>query len=498
MRAASSPDTSSAVKREKSKIVADGQELTVGGRIDQIGFGLYQLQVFLFCAGSLWCEGTQLSTISGVKSLVYSEFHITGDFAESMLMTILYLGFAFGTIASGNVGDTRGRRLPMLIGYTGIVISQVLLYFISYLWLFYCAIFLLGFFAGFGIPAAVTALSEVMPKDFRGLFGAALCIGFSCGELTSAVGLEIFCPNLSTGLWRDALLWACIPPVFLLSAGLILPVTRFDSPQFLASHGKQKELRGALNLMANMNGKPELELKSDLAGEENEVDVSFSEVLAILREGPMGTWTMALCIMFFTFNYGYYGTVDFWPIGWSGMHLKGTSKAMELIYTALIGLFGVPVAVYTMSEINRRPGACFAAVMALIASICLHGLLHDEILVGWIGVVMFKVFWMTFQMTTMTLPNEIYEPRISVGAWSIICFFGRIGSIIVPIIVTYTDNGFLDGLTFLLAVSAVAVWALPETRGIDLEELGKLADSQKLADSGGYGSLKPTQDMKSV
>jgi hypothetical protein len=252
--------------------------------------------------------------------------------------------------------------------------------------------------------------------------------------------------------------------------------------------------------MANMNGKPHLESSPKLAGEDDgEADVSFSETVAILSAGPMGTWTMILCVMFFTFNFGYYGTVDFWPYGWSGMHLKGVDKATELIYTALIGLLGVPVCVYTMSEIDRRPGACFAAVMAAIASVCLHGLLHDKILIGWIGVVLFKVFWMTFQMTAMNLPNEIYSPRISVGAWSIICFFGRIGSCIVPIIVTYTESGFLVTLTILLVISAIAVWGLPETRGIDIEEIEQLAQKEKLADSGKqYGSLEPTQGMKAV
>jgi len=318
------------------------------------------------------------------------------------------------------------------------------------------------------------------------------------GELTSAIGLEIFVPNLSTGPWRDALLFACIPPVFLLVAGLMLPVTGFDSPQFLASHKKQKQLGGALKLMADMNGKQAMEEpKFNLPDEDGESDVSFSEVVAILCKGSMFTSTIVLCVMFFTFNYGYYGTVDFWPIGWSGMHLKGVSKATELIYTALIGLLGVPVAIYTMSEINRRPGACFACVMTAIASFCLHGLLHDRVVIGWIGVILFKVFWMTFQMTSMNLPNEIYPPRVSVGAWSIICFFGRIGSVIVPIIVTYSDTDFLLFLNVLLIICAVIVWALPETKGRDLDAIESSLNEEQ-SKSGSYGSMEPTKDMKAV
>jgi hypothetical protein len=276
----------------------------------------------------------------------------------------------------------------------------------------------------------------------------------------------------------------------MLLLGLALPVTSSDSAHFLAAHNKKEQLRDALNLMANMNGKPDLEVKGKMPGPADESDVSFSEVVSLLSGGELGVCTVVLSLMFFTFNFGYYGTVDFWPIGWSGIHLKGVYKSTELIYTALIGLFGVLVAMFTMSRINRRPGACIAAVICAVASILLHGLLHDKIALGWAGVILFKLFWMTFQMTTMNLPNEIYPTRISVWAWSIICFFGRIGCVIVPIIIAYTDSGFLIILTVLLAMSACAVWGLPETKDRDLEELDTLGEPVKKLDEPGYGSIE--------
>lgn len=483
---------SPALEKQKSRLVIGGEEFTVGHHIDKIGFGWYQLQAFIFCVGAIWCEGTNLSSISGIKVPIYTEFHITSDLGQSMLVASLFIGFGIGTGTSGSVGDVKGRRAPMMVGFIGIAFTQILLYMMPYMIGIYVLVFALGFFAGFPIPAAVTMMSEVVPGSARGLTIGALALGFSMGELTSAVGLRIFVPDLLNGAWRCQLLWAAIPPVFLLLLGLFCNATRFDSAHFLAAHNYQGDLKQVLNLMAQMNGKPELTIQDDIPGTEGEADVTFSEVSGYLFRGSMGIQTLVLCVMFFTFNWGYYGTVDFWPIAWESMNIKGITAATELIFTALIGFLGVPVAMFTMSQVHRRPGVCLSAFFCFGASICLKGLLIDNVAEGWIGVIVFKIFWMTFQMTNYILPTEIYPTRISVWGWSIVCFFGRLGCIMAPFAISFSLNFFIVGLATLLAVSAAVVWLLPETFDVDIEALDAPLEDTALNDklAGTYGSLK--------
>jgi len=482
-----------AAQRTKSTLLVGEEEFSVGKHIDNIGFGWYQVQAFIFCAGAIWTEGTNLSSISGVKMPIYSEFGITSDLGQSMIMFVLYLGFGIGTGTSGMLGDTRGRRAPMMVGFMGVALCQVALFYMPYLPLIYVLIFALGFFAGFPIPAAVTMMGEVVPSCYRGLTVGALAVGFSMGELTSAVGLRFFVPDLVTGNWRYQLIWAGIPPVILLLLGLVCSATQYDSPQFLASHNCLKDLRAALNLAAEMNGRLDLTLEHDLPGEEGESDVTFAEVRGIMFTGSMGLYTMTLCVMFFTFNWGYYGTVDFWPIGWTLMNLKGIEKATEMIFTALIGFAGVPVCMFTMHNIKRRPGLCVSGLLCFVASICLQGLLTDNITEGVIGVILFKVFWMTFQMTNYILPNEIFPTRISVWGWSVVCFVGRIGCVMAPFCISFSSSVFLVSLSCMLAVSASMIWLLPETFGTDPDELDEAKPVDKLAASGStYGSFTPT------
>jgi len=484
--------------RQKSKLMVAGEEFTVGRQIDEIGFGWYQVQAFIFCAGAIWCEGTNLSSVAGVKEPIYTEFGITSDLGQSALVTILYVGFGIGTGLSGTLGDTKGRRAPMILGFIGMGLTQMLLYVMPYLPGIYFLIFVLGFCAGFPIPAAVTMMGEVVPNSSRGITVAALCLGFSMGELTSAVGLRLFVPDLLIGTWRYQLLWAAIPSVFLLLLGLFCSATRYDSPHFLAAHNQQGELREALNLIAEMNGRSDLIIESELPSGKGESDVTFAEVRGLLFRGQMGMNTFVLIVLFFTFNWGYYGTIDFWPLGWQGMRLVGVTKATEMIYTALVGFIGVPVAMFIMSQVHRRPGLCLSASFCFAASICLKGLLVNSIVEGWIGVFMFKIFWMTFQMTNYILPNEIYPTRISVWGWSIVCFFGRIGCVTAPIMISFSLNGFLVALAALLFVSAAMVWLIPETFDVDLELLDEQYQEDMLNEKTSdkvhtYGSFEKSQ-----
>lgn len=483
------------------------EELTVGEQLKEIGWGRYQVQAFLFCQGVLMCESAQLSSISGVKTMIYAEFNLKTDEEQSHLMLLLFLGFMIGTIACGTVGDWKGRRLPMALGAIGMVASQLGIHFVTYLPLFYALIWFLGFFAGFGIPAAVTFMSEVAPDNVRGVFGAALCLGFCSGELWSAIGLRIFIPTLDSGPWRYVMFWAIIPPASLVFCGMSMSVARYDSPHFLAVHNKVKELRGVMNLMAQMNGRPELvhDIASEKAAseeeEEEETPVTFFEAVKTLSHGRMGLHTFVLIVLFLAYNLGYYGTIDFFPIGWQKLNMKSMDKATELILTALIGMVSVPIAVWTMTRVPRRVGCCFFGLLCAVAALCLIGLVKDQLIIGWIGVIVFKSTWMSFEMITINLPGEIYPTRVSVWGWSMVCFIGRIASLMAPIIISNSNTAYLVGLAAILGLSAVLVWLLPETKDVDLEALdshdhevhakGNINKSVPDKSYGSFGDIQP-------
>lgn len=485
--------------RSKSTLKIGAEEMTVGDQIKKIGSGTYQIHIFVLCAGVLMSESAQLSAVAGIQNIVNDKFHVTTTLHRSLLMTFLYVGLTCGTIASGTIGDSRGRRLPILLGYIGMPIAQVLIWaFSTSLQAIYFLLLLLGLFAGIGIPAAVTLLSEVVPDHHRGLFGAALCLGFCMGELWTAIGLEIFVPDLANGCWHCPLLWAVVPPICLLFMGYCSRATRFDSPHFLAVRGQPTNLVLALNLMAEMNGHPEFvassPAKTNPEHGREDPPMGFGEMMQRICSGRMGVWTAVLSYLFFSVNMCYYGTVEFWPIGWSALDMKGMDSGVQMICTALMGFMSVPIAMFSMANFPRRLSLSLVGLLCTIAVLCLRGLILNNLVQGWMGVSMFKLLWMTFQMTTINLPGEIYPTRVSVWGWSLVCFFGRLGCILAPIVMEISNVGYLYVAACLLSLASMLVWLLPETSKVELDELDMLDSSEQTraeaVQSKGYGSLK--------
>mmetsp|Transcript_105378 Transcript_105378/g.298287 ORF Transcript_105378/g.298287 Transcript_105378/m.298287 type:complete len:514 (+) Transcript_105378:73-1614(+) len=472
--------------RQISITTEDGEVQSVSDRINAMGFGTYQVHVFILCAGFIVAEGACLQMASGMSAAVAAQFGITSTFRQSLLMMYMFIGLASGTIASGPFGDIYGRRLPMLIGYVGIIATCVLAFLIPGLVALYVLFFTLGCFAGFGIPTALITLSEATPDANRGVSTGALGIAFCLGELWAAVGLRVILPDLLHGPWRFLVLWAAIPALCLLIFGFLSPVTKYDTAHFLGVRGRNGELVEAINLIAAMNGRPEssLEAGAELNVESSEA-LSFKDAMQYLLAWPMAMFTMVQSIMFFAKDLGFYGMGVFWPLAWRESSF-GMEGSLELIVTAAIGIPGVGVAVLVMGLLPRRVALSVGALCCAVAAFVIQGLIHGRSY-GFVGVILFKLFYPTWQMVTMLLPSEVFPTQVRVWAWSLVGFFGRIAAIIAPMLVNTSKATFLRSCGALALAVAIIVWTLPETKDCELKCLDKTTVDNEIKFFGGGG-----------
>ncbi|CAE7467625.1 pcaK, partial [Symbiodinium pilosum] len=224
-------------------------------KINDVGFGLYQVHVFILCAGAVVAEVTGLQTAAGLTSAIVQEYKIETDVGQEAQMLATYMGFALGTLSSGSAGDLFGRRLPVLLAYCGMLLSALGLFLTSSYEALCIGFSVFGFFGGLGIPAAFIALAEVCPTRLRGIVNAAMAVSFCCGEVWSALGFRLLLPDLIGSGWRSMLLWIGLPPLVLLCLGCLSPATRFDTPHFLSARGRRQELAQVMQLMATMNNR---------------------------------------------------------------------------------------------------------------------------------------------------------------------------------------------------------------------------------------------------
>mmetsp|Transcript_8823 Transcript_8823/g.23622 ORF Transcript_8823/g.23622 Transcript_8823/m.23622 type:complete len:504 (-) Transcript_8823:22-1533(-) len=461
--------------------------------IEEIGFGLYQVHVFILSAGFIVAEGAELQMASGVANAVIAEFGIVSPLGRSMLMTCTFIGFAAGTIASGPLGDVYGRRVPMLCGYVGVVLTAMATYFAPTVTCIYIVRFILGFFGGIGIPTALVTLSEVSPRTLRGMSTAALGAAYCLGDLWAALGLWLVLPDLQTGPWRILLFWAAAPATSLIIFGLLSPVARHDTPFFLAAKGRNSEAAAAMRLVAEMNRKPELAFayspSADAAADAQDATEAsgpsnFWRAALAMFEWPMALYSAILGFLFFAKDFAYYGMGVFWPLAWAELDVGNLLPAQDLALTAVLGVPGVGIAIVMMYGVDRKPAL---AISGLSCAVGAHLISRLEIgdSRGMIGVVLFKLFFPTWQMVTMLLPCEIFPTQIRSLAYGSVAVLGRIATIIAPTVVESSHAGFLGACSCLALLSACGAMILPETKDVKLVD--KLVSSRSKASA--YGTV---------
>lgn len=462
-RAGTAEPTDEAQLKQKEVVLAD--------KIDELGFGWYQIQVLIICSGFIIAEGAEVQMAAGLVSAMQEEFGIVTHIGKAMLMTWTFIGFTLGTMASGPLADLHGRRTPMLVGYCGVILTAGFTTMASSLTMLYGFRLFLGFFAGIGIPTAFITVAEVTPTVYRGMATAFLGLAYVLGEIWASLGLLMLMPDLVQGSWQLLINWAMIPAIVIVFFGLKSPVTRHDTPFFLACQGKTSEVRQVLNMIAELNGKQHLRLADEatVICHVPEV-VAFSEVLPSLLRPPLVSKVFILSYIMFAKDFALFGAGVFWPQMWAVVEgIGAVSPALELLATATMGIPGVLLAVALLKILPRKVGVLLGASITCACALLFRGMPNGRV-TAFVGILAFKLFFPTWQMTSMLLPSELLDTRIRGCGFSFAASFGRLATIVSPFAVELGIDGFTGILAALSFGAAVLVALLPETKDCELTE----------------------------
>lgn len=299
------------------------------------------------------------------------------------------------------------------------------------------------------------------------------------------------------------MLWAAAPAVLFLLLLFVSRAGRQDTPHFLASKRRGHALVRTINLMAEMNGRQDLKLLHDGSIQaEATASSSLREMLSIIVTYPYSLFYVVMVFLFFAKEFVAGGSIAFWPVAFAQLHgFAATTAATKLIITVLISFPGVLLAMLVMHWIPRRWTLVLGASLTGAGALMLVGLNGQHWREGIVGVVMVQLFFPTWQMVTMLIPNEIFPTQIRGWAFSLSFFLGRFGSEVAQLVIHSSHLGF-PVVSAALAVSAVVlIFAMPETKDCELTSFIK-SESEIGATSGSslkglatvspdYGSAKP-------
>jgi len=443
---------------------------------------LHQITLVATFGGLLF--GYDTGVINGAFSSLKENMALTPD-TEGLVMSVLLVGAALGSIGGGKLADFFGRRKYLIylsfVFFFGALLSAGAPDVTTLL----IARFFLGFAVGGASVTAPTFISEVAPTEMRGRLTGLNEVAIVIGQLAA------FAVNAVIGLlwghlpdvWRYMLLVQAIPSIFLLIGMWRAP----ESPRWLLSKGRREEALAILKqIRPEARAIKEYQDIITLIDLENAKKLSTRGDLSVIFSTP---WLFKLILVGIAFAalqqttgvnvIMYYGTEI--------LKTAGFSERMSLVANVLNGVFSVGGMIFGVMYLVDR----FKRKTLIIYGFALMATLHliiagaDYFLVGdmkatviWLlGALFVGVMQGTLGFLTWVVLAELFPLKVRAFSMGISVFFMWVMNAIVSYLFPLLQAKLGLGPVFLifavinyLAIIFV-VKALPETSNKSLEQL---------------------------
>lgn len=458
--------------------------------IDNLGIGWAQAR-HGFLGGMVWfADGAELLLISTVSNVLSKDWDLTG-FERGFLVSIVFVGVMMGNLFSGTVGDTFGRRTPIVCSYAGIFVFSIASSFSFSFWSLAFARFMVGLAFGSGQPAYNAFCSEATPSKHRLMVSGAVGQLFSLGEMYSAFIIYCQDPFMINLDWRLLLQVGSLPAALMcISAYMLLT----ESPMYLSIKGEHSEAKKVLEVMRSDNGKHDvsIEFSAPKVLQDRSLDDGLSRQLSIILSSHLFLST-AICIYScFVLNFLFYGCLYAFPHVIGQVKMPGT-PAMGLVYGATMELLGTCVGITVGMKIKRKSAQKWylaGAVLSLLAfagasPMVGSGVTTLVLYAGYFGIKFFTSigFTIVYQYSV-----EIYPTEARVTGTAVVIAGGRLASILAPVVyeaITSIAGGLFEPFFYLVAalcaVNFLFIDLLPyETAGVELQDRLELLDQPTL------------------
>lgn len=443
---------------------------------------LHQITLVATFGGLLF--GYDTGVINGAFSSLKENMALTPD-SEGLVMSVLLIGAALGSICGGSFADFFGRRKYLLslsfVFFFGAVLSAAAPDITSLL----VARFLLGYAVGGASVTAPTFISEVAPTEMRGKLTGLNEVAIVIGQLSA------FAINAVIGLiwghlpevWRYMLLVQALPSIFLLIGMWRSP----ESPRWLISKGRREEALAILKqIRPEARAIKEYEDILTLMAIEKEKKLHTKGAVTIIFSTP---WIFKLILVGIAWAaiqqttgvnvIMYYGTEI--------LKTAGFSERISLICNVLNGVFSVGGmlfgVMYLVDRFKRKTliinGFAIMATLHLIIAGADYFLTGDvKATVIWLlGALFVGVMQATLGFLTWVVLAELFPLKVRGLSMGISVFFMWVMNAIVSYLFPVLQAKLGLGPVFLIlaVINYLAILfvvkALPETSNKSLEQL---------------------------
>lgn len=417
----------------------------------------------------------------------------------TLLQSAIFIGITAGTLIGGVFADRHGRRTAVMLSYLLLVLGAAFLVCAQNYYMMVAACLLFGVVGGFALPAQNSHLVESSPSGHRGELICLSSVLWFAGELYGAGCVwflgetQLPLPGQGSGFhWRACFFLGFVPAIpVVIWAYFSLQ----ESPRFLASKGRTKELEECLAIMARSNG---MQTPMMPAQEELQVDItqeaptlSVSQTLKLLTRWPVGVSTSGLMVLCIVCNFAYYGLIFALP---QILHdQRGTvglgGASVQVFVVTLFKVPGIIVAGFLLRCPQVGHKSCLAVLLAITA---LSAWSYPELVgvgasLGAFGAAcLLKVATSATFIILYVFVLEVYPTQIRSTGMAICTMVGRLGSILSPIVHSYCVSmgghaAYFLTIAFCAFVAAFSALLMPhDTKGLPLGEGSEDTETSRL------------------
>lgn len=373
--------------------------------------------------------------ISFLIPVLENEWNLTLE-QQSMISSSFFLGFFFGSVVSGQLGDRLGRRIPLLVAVLfnfsfGIIssFSVNVLMLIIFRGLF-------GIVIGIIIPLSYSYLSEILPKEIRGRCLVLTGTFFTAGSLLTCLVAYLTLDSIDHGDWRGVTLWSSFPGMitFLLCAFFM-----HESPRYLLLSGQKEKFLKVLNVMIRRNkvnteitAKELKKLYIWVDEQKKEEDNEFGSPLQLFKQNRKFV-TPFLWTIWFVLSACSYGIIYILPeiLKKINAEVATEDKKDDFVNIALSCLFEIPSGIISIILIEkqlfgRKNLITFSLLLSSVFSFMSYFIWHGKNL--FILFTSCSRFFLSISfLVVVPFTLEIYPTKVRVTGIGIASSFSRIG-----------------------------------------------------------------------
>lgn len=435
-------------------------------------FWLY-FSAFMAALGGL-LSGYDTGVISGALLYINQDWHLNVS-TQGLLVSSVLIGALFGAALNGVLADIFGRKK--------VIISTAVIFFLGSI---FCAVapnveILIAsrIFCGFAVGAVTFAaplyISEVSPKEKRGMFVSVFQLAITAGILFSYIVNAYFSHFYYN--WRLMLLIGVVPASVLFLGMLLLS----DTPRWLVLKGRENDAVKVFNKIT-----PDVDTEFEIQEIKNTFENEDKKEKFVFKKWLIMPFVIGIGIMFAQICTGvntiiYYAPTIFKYAGFD-------SNTSAIYATGIIGVVNFLmtfVAIAYSDKIGRKPLLYLGLSGVLISLIIMSSIfafqdvLGSSIKILALGSLLFYIVCFAFSLGPigMTLIAEVFPLQVRGFAMSI-CI---VSNFLFNFAITYTFPILLNKIgassTFMIFVIISIIclffvyFFVPETKGVALEKI---------------------------